>query len=1014
MKRIISAIVIAILMLTGTVNAEEIETFAEEVFEEIVEIEPVDAEEDVITDEEIINVIAVDDETFAEEVIDDAEDDIDDNAFDEIPEVKEVPEESETESEQAEPEPFTISVSRTSIAMGLKEKYGIMVSFSDGVKRACRFSSKNSKIAQVSSDGKITAVKKGSTTITVNCEGRAVNIAVTVKNAPKKVSITPTKRAIGAGDRYTLKAVLPSGTAGHVYYSSSNNGIATVNDNGTVCAVRPGTVKITAKTYNGKKATATIYVKRAPESLKISDAITLGIGQNKMLKPVLSTGSAGSVKWYSEAPDIASITSSGSLKGIREGTAVIRCETYNHLTATCVVTVKKAPGWLKLQTGTVTIAIGQKLKIPVIYDPDSEPGLSYSSSKKKYAAVDASGMITGKKKGTATITAKTYNGKKVKLKVKVKKGKIPVELNRTKVQLGVGERRGISVTSGISAKFYSANTQVATVDASGRITAIAPGETLITAKASNGKSASCCVTVSEAPTAIEAEECYVIGVGQTIAPRYTMDGFGTCVFETDNKEVIAVNRSTGKVTALAAGSAEYRIVAFNGVTGTCRIDVLPAPKQLEFGAKKITIEVGDTARLPEVSIYPEDAYGKYDMSISAKDVADIDEAGTITGLKAGTCVVTVKAYNGARDTFEIRVIEKATSVKVTPGSVCLRPEETHGTTAVLNNGEPCAYYLESMDESVVRINDDGISITAMAPGLAIVTAHAENGLTGEMIVEVVEWEYIMKIDTERVYLYKGNTHTLKIATTPVSGGVKGYESSNSKIATVSASGVITAVGTGSCTITCVSEKGYRAQCEVIVDGLILDLSHYETVTDFDALAKNVSFVILRATCGLVKDNEFDRNARELNKRGVPFGVYCYGKAESTADAEKEADELYRVASGYNPKYYIYDAEAACLTQAYIVAFRNRIASKSNVKKVGCYCAHHKYTTYNFASIRNLFDFVWIPRYGKNDGTVENSTMPNYPCDLWQYTSRGKVSWIDGYVDMNRLTGTGKSLSWFCS
>ena len=41
-----------------------------------------------------------------------------------------------------------------------------------------------------------------------------------------------------------------------------------------------------------------------------------------------------------------------------------------------------------------------------------------------------------------------------------------------------------------------------------------------------------------------------------------------------------------------------------------------------------------------------------------------------------------------------------------------------------------------------------------------------------------------------------------------------------------------------------------------------------------------------------------------------------------------------------------------------------------------------------------------------------STKPAYFCDLWQYTSKGKISGINGNVDMNTITGSGKTLEWF--
>jgi GH25 family lysozyme M1 (1,4-beta-N-acetylmuramidase) len=68
-------------------------------------------------------------------------------------------------------------------------------------------------------------------------------------------------------------------------------------------------------------------------------------------------------------------------------------------------------------------------------------------------------------------------------------------------------------------------------------------------------------------------------------------------------------------------------------------------------------------------------------------------------------------------------------------------------------------------------------------------------------------------------------------------------------------------------------------------------------------------------------------------------------------------------------------------------------------------ANHLYTKYDFSSIADQMDFVWIPKY--------TATKPVYRCDLWQYTSTGSVGGIGGNVDLSRVTGDGHTLEWFC-
>lgn len=194
---------------------------------------------------------------------------------------------------------------------------------------------------------------------------------------------------------------------------------------------------------------------------------------------------------------------------------------------------------------------------------------------------------------------------------------------------------------------------------------------------------------------------------------------------------------------------------------------------------------------------------------------------------------------------------------------------------------------------------------------------------------------------------------------------------------------------------------------------IVDISKHQGTIDFDKFSEQVCLVIARASCGSDKDIKIDEYAKAMNDRGVPFGVYCYSYAGTTAKAKEEAKNMVKYAKEYKPMFYVLDAEEDKITNEAIVAFANELRNQG-IKKIGCYVAHHKYKDYKFDSVRDLFDFIWIPRYGNNDGTIDNSIKPAYKCDLWQYTSKGRVGGIYGDTDINVVTGDGHDLNWFIS
>lgn len=197
------------------------------------------------------------------------------------------------------------------------------------------------------------------------------------------------------------------------------------------------------------------------------------------------------------------------------------------------------------------------------------------------------------------------------------------------------------------------------------------------------------------------------------------------------------------------------------------------------------------------------------------------------------------------------------------------------------------------------------------------------------------------------------------------------------------------------------------------EAVIIDISKWQGNIDFAALKQEVDLVIVRASCGSDKDIKFDEYAKAMNDNKIPFGVYCYSYAGTDEKAKDEAQKIVSYAKAYNPLFYVMDAEESRINTSAIKAFNQELRSQG-VKKIGCYVAHNHYTDYKYDTVKNLFDFTWIPRYGSNDGTIEGSTKPNYPCDLWQYTSNGKINGINGRVDMNIILGDEHDLAWFLS
>lgn len=154
----------------------------------------------------------------------------------------------------------------------------------------------------------------------------------TVYAATKSISVKTNKSTLYILDSANNKAKLTVTYNGKnvtkaAKYKSSNSKIAKVNKNGTITAVRPGTVKITTK-YKGKSRTTKVTIKKAKLSLN-KKTIELSRGQKFTLKAFANKSgiSNKNVKWTSSNSNIVSVNKNGVLITKKNGTTTISCKT---------------------------------------------------------------------------------------------------------------------------------------------------------------------------------------------------------------------------------------------------------------------------------------------------------------------------------------------------------------------------------------------------------------------------------------------------------------------------------------------------------------------------------------------------------------------------------------------------------------------------------------------------------------------------------------------------------------
>jgi len=150
-------------------------------------------------------------------------------------------------------------------------------------------------------------------------------------------------------------------------------------------------------------------------------SLTLGVKEKFSLKATKKpTNSTEKITWSSSKSSIASVSSSGVITAKKSGTVYITAKSGSK-TKKCKVVVKKAPASIKLNAKTKTLKVKQTYQLKTTLSKGSASyQKTYTSSNSKVASVSSSGKITAKKKGKATITVKTFNGKKASIVITVK------------------------------------------------------------------------------------------------------------------------------------------------------------------------------------------------------------------------------------------------------------------------------------------------------------------------------------------------------------------------------------------------------------------------------------------------------------------------------------------------------------------------------------------------------------------------------------------------------------------
>lgn len=480
---------------------------------------------------------------------------------------------------------------------------GYTVSPSNATFKDVVWTSSNPAVATVDPMGKVKAVSVGKTVIKCSSEDNPMVTAtctVYVKVRATDVEISSSSIKVYETKSKTLKAtVLPADASNKsVTWKSSDTKIAKVDSNGKVTGVKAGTAYITATTANGKYSVkCKVTVQKTIYSEKImldKSSLTLSDGKSYYLEATVfpENTTTKTLVWSSSNSKVAEVDKYGEVTAVKPGTAYIYCKTKDTgVTVKCKVTVKEVkPTSISFSSKTIEVEYGDIVKLKPTIKPSNatDKTLKWSSSDPSVVKVSQAGNIKGLKAGKSAVITVTTNTGNFKAKITVKVSPISVKkisISRTSVALSKGKTYKLDATASPSnatnkkLTWTSSNPKVATVDSTGKVTTIKNGTAVITCKSSNGKTATCTVTVRDIRVSgIELDKTSVIAeVGATFVVKANVIPSNATnpkvIWSTSDKSVAKIS-SSGKVTAVSTGVCQITATTVDGEhTAVCMITV---------------------------------------------------------------------------------------------------------------------------------------------------------------------------------------------------------------------------------------------------------------------------------------------------------------------------------------------------------------------------------------------------------------------------------------------------------
>ncbi len=600
---------------------------------------------------------------------------------------------TDDDTQDAKVEKVELNSNKVKLDSGSSFQLSAKVTPTNAKNNSVTWSTNDESVVKVDEYGMLTAVKAGTATITAKAGDQTDTCEVTVSEPQKveteveEITLSQDRMYLDTGSTLGLIAKLsPDEASTHtVKWSSEDENIAKIDDSGTVTAVKAGTTKVTAEA-DGKKAECSVFVKE-PEKDEVKvqsislmpSELTFKPGDTLKLMTVVTPDDAThkDIIWDSDDEKVVSVDQSGTIKAIKEGTAIITAYA-GEFSDSCKVTVND-PNHVKVEsisglTDALTFTVGQSYDFHAEVEPANATNkeIKWASDNENVVKVDQDGKITCLAAGTVVITASAED-KVAKCTVTVNAAKTDDDTKKPDQKPDTGKNQPTAPTTPTTPTTPTApttdnNKPATNTDSSKEAEENKPNATDTDQEKDDNKDVKKNQKIFVRATAKgknkiklswteidDADEYWVYtGIeGKKLKLVSKVDGHSTTLKKLKKYKIysIVVKAVTEDKTIIGTNVKTYCITGNKCKNYTNAKALTVSPLSLKLRRKKSKrLKVKVTKCLSKKK-----AYGKTEFESSNSKIATVSSSGKVKAKGKGKCQITVYTINGIKKVINVTV-----------------------------------------------------------------------------------------------------------------------------------------------------------------------------------------------------------------------------------------------------------------------------------------------------------------------------------------------------------------------